>query len=441
MTTERISQLIPFIKCSDCGENVMLRNLGTHICSNMPPIPNIPILPAQKKDPYIPASKSTSSSTRMNNYPSSQSPYPISSTSSSLYNNNSNYNNPAKSPPSTPSSDRYLYQQNKYDNSSSSSLSSSSYDTYKQRPNNDASNGIGNAHKNASGSLDNLMADLMDSMNEAIDQCTPVRNSPPPVDGCAVCHKSFHRNDDSLMYEKKRYHERCFTCIVCRVPLDLMRAHEHQDKLYCQRDFTLVKKKVHCATCEGPIDNDVAPIKVLGKYYHPGHVRCYQCQEPLTEKSSYREHQGRVYCRKDYRKMTLPKCRGCGKPVEREAISSNELKGKWHVNCFGCQTCHESFPDNTFYVYDDAPYCKRHYHQLNNSLCRTCDDPIEGPCAQTNEGWRFHPPCFTCNRCGIPITDIYYMYDRKIYCEPHILELQQRKQVRAEKRRTQFGKI
>lgn len=79
----------------------------------------------------------------------------------------------------------------------------------------------------------------------------------------------------------------------------------------------------------------MAPIKVLGKYYHPGHVRCYQCQEPITEKSSYREHQGRVYCRKDYRKMTLPKCRGCGKPVEREAISSNELKGKWHVNCFG----------------------------------------------------------------------------------------------------------
>lgn len=50
-------------------------------------------------------------------------------------------------------------------------------------------------------------------------------------------------------------------------------------------------------------------------------------------------------------------------------------------------------------MFENAPYCKRHYHQLNNSLCRTCDDPIEGPCAQTIEGWRFHPECFRCNVC------------------------------------------
>lgn len=55
----------------------------------------------------------------------------------------------------------------------------------------------------ASGSLDSLMADLMDSMNEAIDQCAPTRTSPPPADGCSICHKPFNRNDDSLMYEKK----------------------------------------------------------------------------------------------------------------------------------------------------------------------------------------------------------------------------------------------
>lgn len=60
------------------------------------------------------------------------------------------------------------------------------------------------------------------------------------------------------------------------------------------------------------------------------------------------------------------------------------------------QTCHRPFPDDTFYVFDSSPYCKHHYHQLNNSLCRTCDYPIEGPCAQTIENWRFHPPCFCC---------------------------------------------
>jgi hypothetical protein len=64
------------------------------------------------------------------------------------------------------------------------------------------------------------------------------------------------------------------------------------------------------------------------------------------------------------------------------------------------QTCHNAFPDNTFYVYDGAPYCKRHYHRLNNSLCRSCDEPIEGPCVQTIEGWRYHPVCLSCSVCS-----------------------------------------
>ena len=66
------------------------------------------------------------------------------------------------------------------------------------------------------------------------------------------------------------------------------------------------------------------------------------------------------------------------------------------------QTCHNAFPDNTFYVYDGAPYCKRHYHRLNNSLCRSCDEPIEGPCVQTIEGWRYHPICLSCSVCIFP---------------------------------------
>lgn len=74
-----------------------------------------------------------------------------------------------------------------------------------------------------------------------------------------------------------------------------------------------------------------------------------------------------------------------------------KLKGKWHLECFGCHTCRRPFPDNTFYVFEDAPYCKRHYHELNNSLCQRCSDPIEGYCAYTSpENWGFHPNCFTC---------------------------------------------
>ncbi|KAI9030070.1 hypothetical protein CLU79DRAFT_695336, partial [Phycomyces nitens] len=195
---------------------------------------------------------------------------------------------------------------------------------------------------------------------------------------------------------------------------------------------------------ERPIASNVAPVKALGALYHPGHLECAHCYQPIDiERVGFKEYQGRVYCRPDYKRLFLPLCRACNQPVKGKAVSAMDgsLEGKWHVDCFGCHSCHESFPDNTFYVFENSPYCKIHYHQLNNSLCRTCDGPIEGPCAQTTEGWRFHPPCFVCNVCQCAITDIYYMFERRMYCESHIFQLQQQRNVRAEKRKTQFARV
>ena len=56
------------------------------------------------------------------------------------------------------------------------------------------------------------------------------------------------------------------------------------------------------------------------------------------------------------------------------------------------------FPDKSFYVFDGKPYCAYHYHEENDSLCAagSCGMPIEGPCAVSHSGDRFHPDHFTC---------------------------------------------
>ncbi|KAI9268958.1 hypothetical protein BDA99DRAFT_338284 [Phascolomyces articulosus] len=48
LAKERMSQVLPTVKCSDCGEDVQIRKLGEHVCSNMPPVPTLPILPRQQ---------------------------------------------------------------------------------------------------------------------------------------------------------------------------------------------------------------------------------------------------------------------------------------------------------------------------------------------------------------------------------------------------------
>ncbi|CAG8544058.1 10933_t:CDS:2, partial [Ambispora gerdemannii] len=132
-----------------------------------------------------------------------------------------------------------------------------------------------------------------------------------------------------------------------------------------------------CGYCNHTIDS--SPMWALGRPWHPEHLLCAQCEKPIDPNIGHVERKNKVYCPSDFADLFLPKCRSCGLPVEREAVSASDgkLEGKWHVNCFGCHTCHQPFPDRSFYVFGNAPYCKRHYHELNNSLCKNCDEPIE----------------------------------------------------------------
>ncbi|KAF9903590.1 hypothetical protein BX616_001589, partial [Lobosporangium transversale] len=197
------------------------------------------------------------------------------------------------------------------------------------------------------------------------------------------------------------YHPECFKCARCRRPLESSRhGYEYEGRLLCEKDYQRYLEKdaqrsdrpsrnrgaAVCAGCDAPIQGE-SPVYALGQAWHEHHLACYQCKKPIQQSVGHVEKNGRVYCPKDFGELFLPKCRGCGLPVEKEAVCAQDgkLQGKWHAACFGCQTCKKPFPDKSFYVYGDSPYCRRHYHKLNNSLCKGCDEPIEGPCAQTVE--------------------------------------------------------
>lgn len=98
---------------------------------------------------------------------------------------------------------------------------------------------------------------------------------------------------------------------------------------------------------------------------------------------------------------------------------------------------------------------------MNNSLCRRCDDPIEGYCAYTSpENWRFHPNCFTCEVssrkkkemdqgffnhsmkiCHRRLDDEYYVAQGRIYCEMDIRRQYQKNHKNYTKRKTQMYNI
>lgn len=120
-------------------------------------------------------------------------------------------------------------------------------------------------------------------------------------------------------------------------------------------------------------------------------------------------------------------CRGCSAPIQGKSVSSADgrLTGRWHRSCFVCQTCKSPFTSSDFYVFQNQPYCARHYHALNNTLCVGCDRGIEGPYVATDDHRRkFHPHCFTCRVCHLILREVHFEdpSNGSILCERHAKE-------------------
>ncbi|KAL8846791.1 MAG: hypothetical protein Q9221_008141 [Calogaya cf. arnoldii] len=115
------------------------------------------------------------------------------------------------------------------------------------------------------------------------------------------------------------------------------------------------------------------------------------------------------------------KCRGCNELIKGKSVSSADgrLTGRYHRSCFVCKTCREPFQTADFYVLDNHPFCARHYHELNHSLCKTCDKGIEGQYLETEMKQKFHPYCFSCQECHRILRDDYFEVNGKTYCEQH----------------------
>ena len=115
------------------------------------------------------------------------------------------------------------------------------------------------------------------------------------------------------------------------------------------------------------------------------------------------------------------KCRGCGELIKGKSVSSADgrLTGRYHKQCFVCRTCSQPFQTADFYVLGNHPYCGRHYHELNGSLCKNCDRGIEGQYLETELKLKFHPYCFSCQECHRILRDDYFEWNGRTLCEQH----------------------
>ena len=215
----------------------------------------------------------------------------------------------------------------------------------------------------------------------------------------------------------KWYHQSCFKCKICtREFSDALPYVPHNGDAVCEPDYERLMLPI-CAACKDPI-TDGSLVNALGRSFHERHLRCRMCKHRIQDGKAH-VHNKRIYCFEHYQTVTQGLCAGCQRPAEGDCI---QAMGKiFHRQCLTCTACHKWFPDKVFFVHNQQPYCEYDYHQVNNTICGTCLHPIEGECVEVSDmASRFHPDCWCCAYCNIPLRDIYYIFEGNPYCDMDI---------------------
>lgn len=148
---------------------------------------------------------------------------------------------------------------------------------------------------------------------------------------------------------------------------------------------------------------------------------------PELRSPSMRPHMTRSATAPQPRARPKGRCKGCGEMIMGKSVSSADgrLTGRYHRACFVCYHCRAPFETADFYVLDDLPYCAQHYHELNGSLCSSCNRGIEGQYLETIERTgrgaadrqKFHPECLRCHTCHVSLKGEYFEWNGQVYCE------------------------
>lgn len=99
--------------------------------------------------------------------------------------------------------------------------------------------------------------------------------------------------------------------------------------------------------------------------------------------------------------MMCTRCDEGFEPHERIVNSNGQL---WHTLCFVCAQCFRQFQDGIFYEFEGRKYCEKDFHILFAPCCNKCNDFVIGRVIKAMAA-NWHPECFTCERCSIPLAD------------------------------------
>jgi len=142
------------------------------------------------------------------------------------------------------------------------------------------------------------------------------------------------------------------------------------------------------------------------------HKECFTCDlcELPLVLGTYAEIEGKRVCQSCRNKEHCQKC--------SYIIASNsamEVDGKlWHPECFTCTIC--AIPLKKFYEKDNKLFCNNCIPQAAGHKCARCSKPL-GDVYTKAIGKVWHEECFLCQSCGKGIGETFVQREGFPYCD------------------------
>lgn len=157
-----------------------------------------------------------------------------------------------------------------------------------------------------------------------------------------------------------------------------------------------------------------------GRNWHIDEFVCAagNCRKPL-QNIGFIEENGQRYCQDCYEKHFAHSCGKCHKKIIGEVMHA--LNQTWHMTCFVCTACSQTFKEGVFQMQNDKPYCVADYNRLFGQTCKGCSFPIEAGdqyLEALNAQW--HDSCFQCAVCHLDLKNVgFFSAGGKPVCSNH----------------------
>ncbi|XP_033821920.1 filamin-binding LIM protein 1 [Periophthalmus magnuspinnatus] len=173
----------------------------------------------------------------------------------------------------------------------------------------------------------------------------PIHNTNPDIsedskDVCGFCRKSVNLSEPAIEALNRTYHEACFQCRSCHIPLAGKQYFNKAGIPLCEDCYQASLEL--CWACGEVIKYQV--MRALERAYHPQCFMCTTCKQQIGEQRFAQGEVGEVYCLPDYYRKYAPKCNACNQliiPKEdgTDSFTIECLGNSYHEDCYRCEMC------------------------------------------------------------------------------------------------------